>query len=75
VASSVSDIEQESEGLEVFAGAFFMPSSLPVGCCVVYGLYVLLKDTTIKNPDFVLGICHYASLGKMKSGRPQSVLG
>jgi len=62
VASSVSDSEQKSEGLKFFAGAFFMASSLPVGCCVVYRLYELLKDTTIKNPDFVLEICHYASL-------------
>lgn len=62
MASSVSDIEQKLEGLKVFAGAFFMTSSLPVGCSVVYGLYALLKDTTIKNPDFVLEICHYASL-------------
>ena len=56
MASSVSDIEQKSEGLEVFAGAFFMASSLPVGCCVVYGLYALLKDPTLKNPDYVLEI-------------------
>lgn len=62
MASSVPDIEQKSEGLKVFAGAFFMASSLPFGCCVVYGLYALLKNTTIKNYDFVLEICHYASL-------------
>jgi hypothetical protein len=45
--------------LKGFVGDFFIASPLSVGCCVVYGL---LKDTTIKNPDFVLELCHYASL-------------